>query len=196
MAKTNDELMNQHLNMIHFLKDTVWKVEGDLKRMKTILSRLERFDVDSTESLDLSEDMQTTMWSSESRSYEEDDMQVVEWHFDWYFMVWPEQKKYPVHPNYASKTKLVPWDMLKLRILPDGKFIYKLVRPVERRNVWATLSKNEDGKFIAVTDDSKIYFLNQAAVTFFGGKPWDKIYILVNWQEERDSAAIEAIITS
>jgi hypothetical protein len=121
-------------------------------------------------------------------------MQVVEWLFDGYFMVWSDQKKYPVPLNYASKTKLVPGDILKLKILTDGKFVYKLIRPVERKHVRAVLSKTDDNKFIAVTDDSKTYFLNQAAVTFFKWKASDELYIVTNADGSGSFAAIEAII--
>ena|SRR3990167_2707018 len=109
-------------------------------------------------------------------------------------MVGADQKKYPVPLNYASKTKLVPGDVLKLKILSDGKFIYKLIRPVERQHVRALLSKTDDNKFIAVTDDSKTYFLNQAAVTFFKGKAGDELYIVANADGSGSFAAIEAII--
>jgi hypothetical protein len=42
-----------------------------------------------------------------------------------------------------------------------------LIHPAERKHVRAMLSKTDENKFTAMTDDGKIYFLNQAAVTFF-----------------------------
>ena len=121
-------------------------------------------------------------------------MEVIEGKFDGYFMIGADQKKYPVPLNYSSKTKLIPGDVLKLKILEDGKFIYKLIQPADRKHVRAILSKTEDNKFIAMTDDGKSYFLNQAAVSFFKGKPGDELYILVNEQDKSAFAAIEAII--
>jgi len=56
---------------------------------------------------------------------------------------------------------------LKLKILDNGQFVYKLIKPIERKHIRATLSKTEENKYTAVTDDGKTYFLNQAAVTFF-----------------------------
>lgn len=194
MSNTNKNLIEKHNQMIVFLKNTIEKLENDLKRMKIVLNRLENFDTNDSTSLDLSSELETAMDTNEIKKYEEDDMQIVEGKYDWYFMIWPEQKKYPVHPNYSSKTKLVAGDVLKLRILPDGKFIFKLIKPAERKHIKATLSKNDEWKFIAVTEDEKIYFLNQAAVTFFSWTPWDKIYILINAKEEYDYAAIEAIV--
>ncbi len=176
------------------MKNTVDKIDNDLKRMKTVLSRLENLDLEDEHSLDILVDVDNLIGSDTMKKYNEEDIQVVEGIFDWSFMIGPEQKKYPVHPNYSSKTKLVAGDVLKLRILPDWKFLFKLIRPVERKHMNALLSKNDEGKFIAVTDDQSIYFLNQAAVSFFAGTPWDRIYILTNWNEEYDYAAIEAIV--
>lgn len=55
--------------------------------------------------------------------------------------------------NYASKTKLIPGDVLKLRIMEDGKLIYKLIGQANRRYVKATLSRSEDSKYTAITDE-------------------------------------------
>ncbi|OQY38586.1 MAG: hypothetical protein B6229_05570 [Spirochaetaceae bacterium 4572_7] len=109
-------------------------------------------------------------------------------------MIGSDQKKYPVPLNYSSKTKLVPGDILKLKILDNGQFVYKLIKPVERKHIRALLSKTDDNKYTAVTDDGKTYFLNQAAVTFFKGRPGDELYILTNDKEEAGFAAIEAVI--
>lgn len=96
--------------------------------------------------------------------------------------------------NYASKTKLIPGDMLKLRIMEDGKLVYKLIAPAPRKYVKAKLSKTEEGKFIALTEEGKTYSLNQAAVSFFKGNVGNEMSIIVNASEENNSAAIEALI--
>jgi hypothetical protein len=69
-----------------------------------------------------------------------------------------------------------------------------LINPVERKHIRATLSTTEDNKYTAVTDDGKTYFLNQAAVTFFKGRPGDELYILTNEKDDGGFAAIEAVI--
>ena len=109
-------------------------------------------------------------------------------------MVGADQKKYPVPMNYSSKSKLIPGDVMKLKILPDGKMLFKLIKPAERKHLRAILSKTDDNKFTANTDDGKIYFLNQAAVSFHAGTPGDELYIIVNDKDEGLFAAIEAII--
>ena len=100
--------------------------------------------------------------------------------------------KVPV--NYSSKTKLIPGDVLKLKILADGKFIYKLIKPAERKHLRAVLSKSDENKYTANTEDGKVYFLNQAAVSFYLGNPGDELYVIVNENGEGNFAAIEAII--
>lgn len=186
-------LVTKYHQMIQFVKNTIHDVESDLKRAKIALQTLEKFDPSNLSSLDVIwlEDETATI---ALQSYVDEDMQVVEGLFDGYFMIGSDQKKYPVPLNYASKTKLVPGDILKLKILTDGKFIYKLIRPVERKHLRAVLSKTDDNKFIAVTDDSKTYFLNQAAVTFFKWKASDELYIVTNADGSGSFAAIEAII--
>ena len=84
--------------------------------------------------------------------------------------------------------------MLKLKVTPEGKFIYKLIKPVERKHLRALLSKTDENKFTANTEDGKVYFLNQEAVTFFKGTPGDELYILINEKDPAAFAAIEAII--
>jgi hypothetical protein len=55
---------------------------------------------------------------------------------------------------------------MKLKILPEGRLVFKLIKPAERKHLRAILSKTDENKFTANTDDGKVYFLNQAAVSF------------------------------
>lgn len=52
---------------------------------------------------------------------------IIEGVFDGQTMVGPDGKNYPVPANYASKSKLVEGDILKLTIASDGGFIYKQI---------------------------------------------------------------------
>lgn len=123
-----------------------------------------------------------------------DAIQVVEGVFDGYFMLGSDKKKYPVPLNYSSKTKLIPGDVLKLRIMQDGKLIYKLIGQAPRQYLKATLSKSDDNKFTALSDNGEIYYLNQAAVTYFKGTTGDELAIIVNSDGIGDYAAVEALI--
>lgn len=190
---TNDELIEKHNQMIQFVKNTLSGIDTDLKRIKLVLNKLSKFDPSNEKSLD-DEEISEAIGSEELKTYKEEDVQIVEGKFDGYFMIGADQKKYPVPLNYSSKTKLVPGDVLKLKILDNGQFIYKLINPVERKHIRAMLSKTDENKYTAVTDDGKTYFLNQAAVTFFKGRPWDELYILTNEKSDAGFAAIEAVI--
>jgi len=190
-----NELLAKHNQMVMFVQNTMNNIEMDIKRMKLVLGQLAKFDPINPESLQSNQnEINKVMWNELLKSYKDEDAEVVEWVFDGYFMIWKDQKKYPVPLNYSSKTKLVPGDVLKLKIMSDGKFIYKLISPIERRHMRALLSKTDENKFISVTDDGKTFFLNQAAVTFFKGKPGDELYIVTNKDEDGGFAAIEAII--
>lgn len=188
-----DEMIKKHQQMVKFVQNLLENMENDMKRMRLALNQLAKFDPEDPESVE-HKDAEQTIAEQELKSYSEENAEVVEGKFDGYFMIGADQKKYPVPLNYSSKTKLVAWDLLKLKILEDGKFIYKLIQPVERKHIRAVLSKTDDNKFVAITDDGKNYFLNQAAVTFFKGKSGDELYILINDKEEMSFAAIEAII--
>lgn len=187
------EVMKKHQQMINFLRNEIASVEVELKKMKVILDQLVNFDPKDIKSL-VSQDMDDTLWNQELSTYSEEGVEVIEWLFDGYFMIWADQKKYPVPLNYSSKTKLIPWDTLKLKVMPDGKFVYKLIKPADRKHLRAILSRTDDNKFTAVTDEGTVYFLNQAAVTFFKGTPGDELYIIINEKDKGSFAAIEAII--
>lgn len=192
---SKDEVMEKYLQMVQFVQNTVGSIENDLKRVSIVLTQLVKFNPEKPETLlEIEKEAKDIFWETELKTYSEENMEVVEGKFDGYFMIGADQKKYPVPLNYSSKTKLIPGDVLKLKILEDGKFIYKLIQPADRKHVRAILSKTEDNKFIAMTDDGKSYFLNQAAVSFFKGKPGDELYILVNEKDNSAFAAIEAII--
>ena len=107
------EVMKKHQQMVNFLRNEIANVEVELKKMKVILDQLVNFDPMDINSLSSSE-WDDTIGSQELSTYSEEGVEVIEWLFDGYFMVWADQKKYPVPMNYSSKTKLIPGDTLKL----------------------------------------------------------------------------------
>lgn len=119
---------------------------------------------------------------------------VVEGVFDGESMIGKDGRKYPVPPNYASKSKLVPGDKLKLTIAPDGTFIYKQIGPVEREKKIGILTE-DDGKF-KVESEGKIYNVLLASVTYFKAKPGDKLTIIVPKDQESDWVAVENLVSA
>src|SRR3989337_3583755 len=77
---------------------------------------------------------------------------VIEGVFDGQNMVGPDGKVYPVPANYASKSKLVEGDVLKLTIAEDGSFIYKQIGPVERKKMLGVLTMDDKGDFKVIAD--------------------------------------------
>ncbi|OGE79218.1 MAG: hypothetical protein A2751_04465 [Candidatus Doudnabacteria bacterium RIFCSPHIGHO2_01_FULL_46_14] len=120
---------------------------------------------------------------------------VIEGVFDGQNMMGPDGKKYPVPANYASKSKLVEGDVLKLTISDDGSFIYKQIGPVEREKKLGILSQTENGEY-RVTVDGKSYRLLLASLTYFKAEPGDEVAIVVPQSGDAQWAAVENVIKS
>jgi hypothetical protein len=118
---------------------------------------------------------------------------VIEGVFDGQNMIGPDGKEYSVPANYASKSKLVEGDMLKLTITDRGTFVYKQTKPVERRRVMARLEKDEEGNYFAIGDNKKWRVIT-ASITYFKGAPGDKAVILVSKSGDSQWAAVENVI--
>lgn len=119
---------------------------------------------------------------------------VIEGVYNGESMVGPDGKEYPVPANYASKSKLVEGDVLKLTIAEDGSFIFKQINPVERRKTIGTLVY-ADGNY-TVTADGKNYKVLQASVTYYKGEPGDQVTIILPKDHETTWAAVENIMKS
>ncbi len=109
---------------------------------------------------------------------------IIEGVFDGQNMVGSDAKTYPVPANYASKSKLVQGDILKLTIADDGTFLYKQIGPIARKQVVGTLKLENGHYFIEVGKRS--YRVLLASVTYFKAKPGDQVSADV---PEDDSAA-------
>lgn len=117
----------------------------------------------------------------------------IEGVFDGEYMVDSNEKKYPVPANYASKSKLLPGDLLKLTISSDGTFLFKQIGPVKRKKLIGTLSAIENGKYVVVTPSGN-YKILLASVTYFKVDAGDKITVLVPEEGESEWAALENIL--
>jgi len=116
---------------------------------------------------------------------------VMEGVFDGEAMIGPDGKTYPVPANYASKSKLVEGDILKLTIADDGRFVYKQIGPVERQQIIGTLV-NEDGIYY-VEANGKEYRILLASVTYFRLNVGNQVTIVVPADnDEATWAAVEA----
>jgi hypothetical protein len=117
---------------------------------------------------------------------------VIEGVFDGQNMIGPDKKTYSVPANYASKSKLIPGDILKLTILEDGSFIYKQIGPIERRKIVGTLTY-EDGQYKVIAN-GKAFKVLLASVTYFRAEVGDKVTLIVPELEESEWGAIENVL--
>lgn len=120
---------------------------------------------------------------------------VVEGVFDGQNMVGPDGKVYTIPANYASKSKLVEGDIMKLTITSDGSFIYKQIGPVQRARQMGTLVKDvETGMYHVVLRNGRSFRLLTASVTYYKGEAGDTVVLML--PEEMDSrwAAIDNIV--
>lgn len=118
--------------------------------------------------------------------------EIIEGVFDGENMVGPDGQKYPVPANYASKSKLVPGDVLKLTIAQDGSYIYKQIGPVERKKIIGVLTAEDDT--YKVLAEGKAYNVLQASVTYFKAQTGNDVTLIISKNEESDWGAIENVI--
>ena len=123
---------------------------------------------------------------------EDGNVRVVEGIFDGQNMIDQNGKSYPVPANYASKSKLVVGDALKLTITEDGKFLYKQIGPVERRSIVGPLTY-ENGQY-KVLADGKAYKILLASITFFRAEIGDEVTILLPAEGDAEWGALDAVI--
>ncbi|MFA5248656.1 MAG: hypothetical protein WC415_05630 [Patescibacteria group bacterium] len=108
-----------------------------------------------------------------------DGSNIVEGVFDGENMIGPDGKEYSVPPNYASKSKLVEGDFLKLTITDRGTFVYKQTKPAERERLMGNLEKDEEGDFIVFGEGGKKWKVLTASITYFKGAVGDKVALLI-----------------
>ncbi len=121
-----------------------------------------------------------------------DDARVIEGVFDGQNMIDGNGSTYPVPANYASKSKLVEGDRLKLNIADNGAFIYKQIELVPRTLVVGNLVL--EGSQYQVLADKKVYNVLYASVTFYRAQVGDQVTIIVPEDGQSKFAAIENVI--
>ena len=121
------------------------------------------------------------------------DGKIIEGIFDGQIMIGPDGKNYPVPANYASKSKLVEGDIMKLTIMDDGKFLYKQIGPVERKTVIGTLTQHDDKYFVEV--GGREYQILYASVTYFHLRKGSQVSVTIPAKNEDATwAAVEAAL--
>ena len=172
---------------IEAIRDFIITAEKSIKNANKLLKSVleqEGISLNSPVSLD----------ASDMNSYMSDDSKIIEGVFTWEEMLGSDGNKYPVPVNYASKSKLVQGDKLKLTIAPNGKMLYKQIAPIERETKAGLLIKEKE-KFQVIAD-GQTYDLLTAAVTHFKAEIWDNISVIIPKWKAATFAAIDMVLPS
>lgn len=176
--------MASQASKIALAKEMLETAESNIRSAKTILVDI------AGSSKDKNKKLQET--ADELNMEEDGEMKIIEGVFDGQNMIGPKQKNYPIPANYASKSKLVPGDVLKLTVKEDGSFVYKQIGPVERKRVKGILTY-EDGQY-KVMAEGRTYNVIFASVTYFKAEIGDEITLVIPEHGESEWGAIENVI--
>jgi len=171
-----DRKDKQDAQRILLIKEAVNSAEKNLQAAKSLLAQLE------------------SKWTPQKKTYGvAEGGKIVEGSFDGQLMIGTDGRQYPVPANYASKSKLVEGDMLKLVITDDGNFIYKQIGPFKRKRVIGLLRENKEEGGYVVGAEGKVYKVLLAAVTYHHANPGDEVALVVADTEEAKWGAIENV---
>ncbi len=168
---------------IALLKEMLESAEANLRSAKQILAEM----IPSN-----GKNQYATLAEKVGNISSNDERHVVEGVFDGQNMIGPDKKVYSIPANYASKSKLIPGDVLKLTIMDDGSFIYKQIGPIDRKKVVGTLTY-EDGQYKVIAV-SKAYKVLLASVTYFHAEVGDRVTLIIPELEDSDWGAIENVL--
>ncbi len=164
------------------LQDMVENAEKNIKSAQHLLAQLLPHDAKTTKRKKVSSDELT-----------EGIGKIVEGTFDGEGMVGSDGKHYPIPANYASKSKLIEGDTLKLTIMPDGSFVYKQIGPADRETILGTLMQNDSNEFHVVSNGAS-YKVLLASVTYHKGAVGDQVTLVIPTTGKPVWGAIENII--
>ncbi len=114
--------------------------------------------------------------------------------FDGQNMMGSDGVRYVISPNYASKSKLVEGDIMKVTVKGDGTHVYKQIGPVSRRRIIGKLTFDSSTNEHVVICNDEVYKVLDASVTYFKGVPGDEVVILVPTSGKTAWAAVENIV--
>lgn len=173
---------------------TITRMQRELDRLKSVITN-GRMDA-APEPNKVLEEALLALQKKEDVVQNSETEKVVEGVFDGESMVGADGQRYDIPANYASKSKLVEGDILKLTINNLGSFIYKQIKPIERLRLVGTLEQDEHNLQYYVAFDGKKWKLLTASVTYYKGEPGDEVVFLIPAEGGSRSAAVENIIKS
>lgn len=175
--KTSEKNKDQELQKISAIREMIANAERTIASARAMLAQIEG----------------VPMKKAPKFVSSEEEGEIVEGVFDGQVMIGTDGKQYPVPANYASKSKLVEGDMLKLTITPDGSFVYKQIGPVERKRIIGIVSQDDLGNYVVI-GEGRAFRVLLASVTYFKADPGDEVTIVVPRDSETVWAAIENLV--
>lgn len=169
---------NQSEKKIKALREMIYNAEKTLQGAKAMLLQLEG---------------KKKVGRKKKTEDDENGGRIVEGTFDGQIMLGSDGKQYPVPANYASKSKLVEGDMLKLTITEDGSFIYKQISPAARRILIGTANQDAGGNYF-IAAEGRAYKVLLASITYFKVEPGDEVTLVVPRDIDSDWGAIENVL--
>jgi len=178
MGEEQDKKSENSAEKIQTLREMIYSAEKTLQGAKAMLLQLEG---------------KKKVGRKKKVTEDEEDGKIIEGTFDGQIMIGMDGKQYPVPANYASKSKLVEGDLLKLTITPDGSFIYKQIGPAERKRLIGSVNQDEDGNYFIIAD-GKPYRVLLASITYFKVEPGDEVTLVVPRDINSDWGSIENVM--
>lgn len=176
------------LSKIAVVKDLLTHANRQIQEARDILSQI----TGDTESVPSEKYIQQAANSASGMYLQEGGERVIEGIFNGQEMIDAQGNVYPVPVNYASKSKLVPGDRLKLTITVEGRFLYKQIGPAPRKHLVGPLSL-EDGIY-KVLANGKAYKVLLASVTYYKAEIGDEVTVVIPEGQESEWAAIDAVL--
>lgn len=178
--KTSEKNKDQELQKIAAIREMIATAERTIQSARAMLAQIE------------GPSPRMSRRSALANGSEEEG-EIVEGVFDGQVMMGTDGKQYPVPANYASKSKLVEGDMMKLTITPDGSFVYKQIGPAERKRLIGIVSQDDLGNYVVIAD-GKAYRVLLASVTYFKAEPGDEVTLVTPKDSESVWGAIENLV--
>ena len=189
-GQDKDEVFVISKSKANLVKNLLENIKENNEKLTQIFSSI--VGIDGEERIGISQKSDEGFSSSE---LEEDieGSKIIEGVFDGENMIGPDGKQYTVPANYASKSKLVEGDILKLTITGNGTFVYKQIGPIDRVRIVGIIEQDANGSFFVSSDGRKWRILT-ASVTYYKGNNEDEAVILVPKNGDSKWAALENVV--
>jgi len=191
-TNANDTSSNIPLTQREIIQ-TITRMQRELDRLKSVITN-GKMDSAPEPNKVVEEALLAIQQKTTEPAQKSDSEKVIEGVFDGEGMIGADGARYDVPANYASKSKLVEGDILKLTINNLGAFIYKQIKPIERTRLVGTLEQDEHNLQYYAELEGKKWKLLTASVTYFKGDVGDEVVFLVPTEGGSRWAAVENVI--